>query len=79
VYPSYTEILAVLMGVLIRKTRHASDCAIEDFREKHSSRMEDIEFAPAVRTQAGEARYDSPEVVSCGVPPKERAASTGRR
>jgi hypothetical protein len=28
---------------------------------------------------AGEDRYDSPEVVSCGVPPKERAASTGRR
>ena len=30
---------------------------------------------------AGEARYDSPEAVSqlraCGVPPKERAASTG--
>ena len=28
---------------------------------------------------AGEARYDSPEAVSCGVPPKERAASAGRR
>ena len=32
------------------------------------------------RPQApGEARYDSPEAVSCGVPPKERAASAGRR
>jgi hypothetical protein len=27
-----------------------------------------------VRDTAGEARYDSPEAVSCGVPPKERAA-----
>jgi hypothetical protein len=32
----------------------------------------------AVHDIAGEARYASPEVVSCGVPPQERAASTGR-
>jgi len=40
---------------------------------------EDIEFAPAGQDAAGEARYDSPEAVSCGVPPTERAASAGRR
>jgi hypothetical protein len=33
----------------------------------------------AAAAAPGEARYDSPEVVSCGVPPKERAASAGRR
>jgi hypothetical protein len=51
---------------------------VQVVRENHSSRMKYRVRTGRAHT-AGEARYDSPEAVSCGVPPKERAASAGRR
>ena len=52
-------------------------CKCEDVRENHSSRMK-YRVRTGYADNAGEARYDSPEAVSCGVPLKERAGVVPR-